>query len=156
VLKAPDQERGFSLELFIGEIIVKVQKRLGSSPSFRLGTPSAVITVRGTRFLVRVNKKHKTYVNVFDGLVEVEGLMQGSPHIFIRPGFSSGVEQDRAPEEPRQANPGEGDARDGDAREGGRDGQNRGDRGHEDQQREQQKPQPKPVPPNQGSDGKPD
>jgi hypothetical protein len=151
VLRAPDREKGFSLELFIGEIIVKVQKRLGSSPSFRMGTPSAVITVRGTRFLVRVNKKHKTYVNVFEGLVEVEGLMQGSPHILVRPGFSSGVEQDRAPEEPRQANPGEGDARDD-----GREGQNHRDRGQEDQQREQQKPQPKPVPPNQGSEGKPD
>ena len=148
VLRAPDQGKGFSLELFIGEIIVKVQKRLGSSPSFRMGTPSAVITVRGTRFSVKVTKKYKTYVDVFEGLVEVEGLMQGSPHRMIRPGFSTGVQQDGAPEEPREIGPGEGNGR-----EGGRETENPGaQRSPEDQP----KSQPKPGPPNQGSEGKPD
>src|ERR1035438_10450988 len=83
VLKAPNEGKGFFLEQFLGQIIVKAQKRMGETPSFRMGTPSAVITVRGTRFLVEVNKKHKTYVNVFEGVVEVEGLMPGSPHIQI-------------------------------------------------------------------------
>lgn len=143
VLKAPDQGKGFSLELFIGQIIVKVQKRMGETPSFRMGTPSAVITVRGTRFLVEVNKKYKTYVDVFEGLVEVEGVMPSSPHILIKPGFSSRVDRDRAPEEPREANPGEGNGRDS-----GREGQNPGaDRNSGDQQRNQ---------PKQGSEGKPD
>jgi hypothetical protein len=143
VLKAPDQGKGFSLELFIGQIIVKVQKRMGETPSFRMGTPSAVITVRGTRFLVEVNKKYKTYVDVFEGLVEVEGLMPSSPHILIKPGFSSRVDRDRAPEEPRETNPGEGNGRDS-----GREGQNPGaDRNSGDQQRNQ---------PKQGSEGKPD
>lgn len=143
VLKAPNEGKGFSLELFIGQIIVKVQKRMGETPSFRMGTPSAVITVRGTRFLVEVNKKYKTYVDVFEGLVEVEGLMPSSPHILIKPGFSSRVDRDRAPEEPREANPGERNER---------EGQNPGaDRSPDDQRN-----QPRQTPPNQGSEGKPD
>ena len=50
VLKAPNEGKSYSLEMFIGKIMAKVQKRLGGAPSFRMGTPSAVITVRGTRF----------------------------------------------------------------------------------------------------------
>jgi hypothetical protein len=146
VLRAPNEGKGFSLELFIGEILVKVQKRLGSAPSFRMGTPSAVITVRGTRFSVEVNKKHKTYVDVFEGLVEVEGLTQASLHMLIRPGFSTGVGQGRSPEEPREMEPSEGIGR-----ESGRERQGPGeDRGREDQPRSQPKAGPS------GSEGKPD
>ena len=113
VLRAPNVGRGYFLELFIGEIMVKVQKRFGTAPSFRMGTPSAVITVRGTRFEVVVTKKQKTYVDVFEGMVEVAGLLEGSPHRFIRPGFSTGVEQNRSPEEPREMNPGGANEREG-------------------------------------------
>ena len=147
MLRAPNEGKGFSLELFIGEILVKVQKRLGSAPSFRMGTPSAVITVRGTRFSVEVNKKHRTYVDVFEGLVEVEGLTQG-PRMLIRPGFSTRVEQDRSPEEPRETEPSEGIGR-----EGGREGQGPG---AERNQEDQPKNQPRSGPQNQGSEGKPD
>jgi hypothetical protein len=106
VLRAPNEGGGHSLELFIGNILVKVSKRLGNNPSFRMGTPTAVITVRGTRFSVEVNKRG-TMVEVFEGLVEVAGLMQGSPHVLIRPGFSTGVERDRGPDQPREIGPGE-------------------------------------------------
>jgi hypothetical protein len=106
VLRAPNEGKGYSLELFIGNILVKVRQRLGNNPSFRMGTPTAVITVRGTRFSVQVNKRG-TRVEVFEGLVEVAGLMQGSPHVLIRPGFSTGVERDRGPEQPREIGPGE-------------------------------------------------
>ena len=146
VLRAPNEGKGFSLELFIGEILVKVQKRLGTAPSFRMGTPSAVITVRGTRFSVEVNKKHRTYVDVFEGLVEVQGLTQGSPHILIRPGFSSRVEENRSPEEPREMEPSEGIGR-----EGSREEQGPGaDRSREDQPRGQPKQGAS------GPEGKPD
>jgi len=144
VLRAPNEGKGFSLELFLGNIMVKVQKRLGVAPSFRMGTPSAVITVRGTRFSVEVNKKKKTYVDVYEGLVDVAGIMENSPHILIRPGFSTGVDQDRSPQEPREMNPNEGNEH-----EGGREGQTGAGRNSEDQPRTQQKP-------GQSSDGKPD
>jgi hypothetical protein len=144
VLKSPNEGKGFSLELFLGRILVKVQKRMVETPSFRMGTPSAVITVRGTRFEVEVNRRQKTHVDVFEGIVEVEGLMPGSRHVLIRPGFFSGVDPDRAPEEPRESSPGEGPEK-----ENAREGQNPGPgRNTEDQPRTQQKPA--------ASEGRPD
>jgi hypothetical protein len=152
VLKAPNEGNGYSLELFIGKIMAKVQKRLGGAPSFRMGTPSAVITVRGTRFGVEVNKKRKTFVDVFEGLVDVSGVMEGSPHILLRPGFYTGVDVDRNPEGPREMTPGEGSGREGaEGREDSRDRQGSGkDQSREDQQRNQTQPR------TQNSDGKPD
>ncbi len=149
VLKAPNEGKGYYLEQFLGKILVKVQKRLGASPSFKMGTPSAVITVRGTRFEVEVTKKHRTWINVYEGLVDLSGIMEGSPHVLIQPGFTSGVEQDRSPEQPRETNPGEGD---GNGREGGheREGPGTG-RNSDDQQRNQ----PRSGQPTQGTE-KPD
>lgn len=110
VLKAPDQGKGYYLEMMIGKIVAKVQKRLQNAPSFRMGTPTAVITVRGTRFSVEVNKKQKTYVEVFEGLVEVQGLQVPGPPVLLRPGFETGVQRDRAPEQPREFEGGPGSA----------------------------------------------
>ena len=144
VLRAPNQGRGYSLELLIGKIVAKIQKRLGAAPSFRMGTPSAVITVRGTRFAVEVNKKGKTYVDVYEGLVQVGGVAEGSRQVLIRPGFYTDVEKERSPEEPRERSPGEG-------REGDRENDGRGRPNNDDQQRTQ------PRTPNQeGESGKPD
>ena len=147
VLRVPNEGKGYWLELFIGKTLVKVERRLGGAPSFRMGTPSAVITVRGTHFSVEVNKKHRTYVEVLEGVVEVAGISEGSRHVLIRPGFSTGVEIDRGPENPRETNPGEMQ------REGGREGPGQGNnRNQEDQQRNQSQPRNQ----NQGQEGKPD
>ena len=145
VLKNPNQGKGYFLELLIGKILAKVQKQLGSNPSFRMGTPTAVITVRGTRFSVEVNKR-RTVVEVFEGLVDVTGLAEGAPHVLIQPGFSTQVNNDRAPEQPRQMNPGE-------SPDDGRAGENSRIPGG-DREREGQSP-PRQGPPNQ-PDGKPD
>jgi ferric-dicitrate binding protein FerR (iron transport regulator) len=99
VLKAPNQGKGYWFELLLGKINAKVQKRLGNAPSFRMGTPTAVITVRGTRFGVDVDKKERTRVEVYEGLVEVSGFFHGAP-VMVRPGFSTGVEQNHDPEPP--------------------------------------------------------
>jgi ferric-dicitrate binding protein FerR (iron transport regulator) len=99
VLKAPNQGKGYWFELLLGKISAKVQKRLGNAPSFRMGTPTAVITVRGTRFSVDVDKKERTRVEVYEGLVEVSGFFHGAP-VMVRPGFSTGVEHNHDPEPP--------------------------------------------------------
>lgn len=99
VLKSPNQGKGYWFELLMGKINAKVQKRLGNAPSFRMGTPTAVITVRGTRFAVDVDKKHRTHVEVYEGLVEVAGFFHGAP-VMVRPGFSTGVDLNRDPEQP--------------------------------------------------------
>jgi hypothetical protein len=124
VLKAPDQGKGYYLELLFGKIMNKVQKRLQNAPSFRMGTPTAVITVRGTRFSVEVNKKQKTIVEVFEGLVEVQGLQVPGPPVLLRPGYETGVDRDRAPEQPRQSDEGPGSAFE---REGNGPGQSGGE-----------------------------
>jgi hypothetical protein len=102
VLKSPAEGRGDYLELLIGRLLAKIQKRLGNAPAFRMGTPTAVITVRGTRFMVEVNKRHKTSIEVYEGVVEVAGFVQGMRPVVLQPGFHTGVDQDRGPEQPRE------------------------------------------------------
>lgn len=102
VLHNPEQEKHFYLELLIGKIVAKVQKRLGNTPSFRMGTPTAVITVRGTRFSVEVTKKQRTFVEVYEGLVEVQGFAAMGHAVMIRPGFFTQIERDRDPEQPHE------------------------------------------------------
>ena len=136
VLKAPNEGTGDSLELLIGKLLAKVRKRLGSNPSFRMGTPTATITVRGTRFSVEVNK-HGTIVEVFEGLVDVAGLTEGSPHVLIRPGFYTGIQNDRAPDQPREFNPSGDGSEDGPRDDGSRNPE--GGREREDQPKNQQR-----------------
>ena len=139
LLKAPDQEKGYWLELLLGKINAKIQKRVGNTPSFRMGTPTAVITVRGTRFTVEVNKKQKTLVEVYEGLVEVSGLSLGAPGppVMLGPGYSTGVEQNRNPEPPHGVeNRGEDESR------GGRTGMGVGGGEHGDDHERQAPPQP--------------
>lgn len=142
VLKAPDQGKGYWLELLLGKVSAKVQKRLGNAPSFRMGTPTAVITVRGTRFSVDVDRKEHTYVEVYEGVVEVAGFFHGAP-VMVRPGYSTGVNPDQDPEEPHGIEHREMDNR---WNPGGAPG------GHgEDEQNERPGTRPPSTPPNPGS-----
>ena len=98
----------------------EIQKRTGGAPPFQTGTPSAVITVRGTRFYVRVDKHERTRVDVEEGVVEVESLKGIGKPVQVKAGFSTTVKQDSAPDEPKQtpgsdrqsgSNPGHGNGR---------------------------------------------
>jgi len=102
VLKDATKDQGFSIELFLGKVLTKIKKRLGAEPSFRMGTPTAVITVRGTQFLTQVDKKGKTEVYVYEGVVEVAGLLPGSRPVFVRPGFWTDVPPHRPAREPSE------------------------------------------------------
>ena len=118
VLKSPNQAPGDWLQLTIGNVIAKIKKRLGNSPSFRMGTPTAVITVRGTRFQVEVDKQQRTRVEVYEGVVEVRGMGVGMGGVMLQPGFRTNVRENRAPEKPErmddnEAMPGPGGVRDG-------------------------------------------
>ena len=48
ILRLPEEARGNFLEQLIGKITATVKKRTTNDPPFKMGTPSAVITVRGT------------------------------------------------------------------------------------------------------------
>jgi hypothetical protein len=101
VLKQPSTSNWHRIELLIGRIKVEIQKRLSGSPPFQIGSPGAVISVRGTRFYVEVYKDKVTEVDVEEGAVELESAKGiGSP-ILIRKGFSSRVHEDSAPEPPQ-------------------------------------------------------
>ena len=108
VLKQPQQE-GHFFDLLLGKIMAQVQKRFGKSPSFKMGTPTAVIAVRGTRFLVDFNGR-RTTVKVYEGLVEVAGTGGAGTSILLRPGYFTRVEEDESPQAPREFSDGSGGA----------------------------------------------
>ena len=142
VLKGPDQDNGSYLELFLGKIVNKITKRMGNAPSFRMSTPTAVITVRGTRFEVEVGKNLRTYVVVYEGLVEVRGLAGTGSPVFLHPGFITNVERNREPSQPREI------GALGERKDSGRESEGFDRRGSEHEGQPGQRPGDKDSPPN--------
>jgi hypothetical protein len=102
VLKQPSTASWQRLQLLLGRIKAEVQKRIGGSPPFQIGTPSAVISVRGTRFYVEVDKQKVTEVDVEDGVVQLESAKGIGAPILIKAGFSGRVKnEDSAPDPPQ-------------------------------------------------------
>ena len=101
IIKEPETGGWRYLQLLIGRIRSQIQKHLGGSPAFQIGTPSAVISVRGTRFDVEVNRLGFTEVDVDEGIVELDSLGGRGESVLITAGFSSRVGMDTAPEVPR-------------------------------------------------------
>jgi len=91
-------------QLLLGRIRALVNKRTGGAVPFELGTPSAVIAVRGTQFEVEVNSRNITEVDVVDGLVEVYGRNAAGGSVLLEPGFSTRVGLDSDPEQPEPTN----------------------------------------------------
>jgi len=91
-------------QLLLGRIRALINKRTGGAVPFELGTPSAVIAVRGTQFDVEVNPRNVTEVDVVDGLVEVYGRNAVGGSVLLEPGFSTRVGMDSGPEQPEPTN----------------------------------------------------
>src|SRR5216684_2623807 len=91
-------------QLLLGRIRALINKRTGGAVPFELGTPSAVIAVRGTQFDVEVNQRNVTEVDVVDGLVEVYGRNANGGSVLLEPGFSTRVGMDSGPEQPEPTN----------------------------------------------------
>jgi hypothetical protein len=89
-----------TLAILIGRIRAYIRKRTGGAPPFQMGTPSAVIAVRGTRFDVEVNRHGVTEVDVFDGLVEVANPAIPGSSVLVAPGLSTRVGMGTPPEVP--------------------------------------------------------
>lgn len=87
-------------QLLLGRIRALINKRTGGAVPFELGTPSAVIAVRGTQFDVQVDPRNVTEVDVVDGLVEVYGRNAIGRSVLLEPGFSTRVGLDSGPEQP--------------------------------------------------------
>jgi hypothetical protein len=100
VVKEPAPGNWDVLEILLGRVHAYIRKRTGGAPPFQMGTPSAVIAVRGTRFDVEVNGRGVSEVDVFDGLVEVASSTILGPSVLVSPGFSTRVGMGTAPEPP--------------------------------------------------------
>jgi hypothetical protein len=100
VVKEPASGNWNALEVLLGRVRAYIRKRTGGAPAFQMGTPSAVIAVRGTRFDVEVNGHGVTEVDVFDGLVEVAAPTIVGSSVLVSPGFSTRVGMGTAPESP--------------------------------------------------------
>jgi hypothetical protein len=98
VLKQPSSTNWQRLQLWLGRIRVSIQKRVNRSPAFEIGTPSAVISVRGTRFTVQVDRHNVTRVDVEEGVVELKNAKGIGAAVLLKAGSSSRVREDSAPE----------------------------------------------------------
>ena len=72
VLKQPETNGWRYVQVLVGRVRAEIQKRLGTNPGFQIGTPSAVISVRGTAFDVEVNRAGLTEVDVREGVVQLQ------------------------------------------------------------------------------------
>ena len=100
VVKEPAPGNWDALEILLGRVHAYIRKRTGGAPPFQMGTPSAAIAVRGTRFDVEVNGRGVSEVDVFDGLVEVASSTVPGSSVLVSPGFSTRVGMGTAPEPP--------------------------------------------------------
>jgi hypothetical protein len=101
VLKQPETSGWKYFQILVGRVRTSIQKHLGGTPAFQIGTPSAVISVRGTKFDVEVDRRGFTEVDVEEGVVELEGLSGRGESVMITAGFSSRVGMETGPEAPR-------------------------------------------------------
>jgi hypothetical protein len=101
VLKQPETSGWKYFQMILGRVRTSIQKRLGGAPAFQIGTPSAVISVRGTKFDIEVDRRGITEVDVEEGVVELEGLSGRGESVLITAGFSSRVGMETGPEVPR-------------------------------------------------------
>ncbi len=101
VLKQPETSGWKYFQMMIGRVRTSIQKRLGGAPAFQIGTPSAVISVRGTKFEIEVDRRGFTEVDVDEGVVELEALSGLGQSVMVTAGFSSRVGMETGPEVPR-------------------------------------------------------
>lgn len=103
-LEQPSLTNPSYFQLLLGRIRALISKRTGGGVPFELGTPSAVITVRGTQFEVEVDRRSVTEVDVVDGMVEVSGRNAAEASVLVEPGFSTRVALGSGPEPPEPTN----------------------------------------------------
>lgn len=100
ILQAPQPGNWDAVQIILGKVRAYIRKRTGGSPPFQMGTPSAVIAVRGTRFDVEVNATGISEIDVFEGLVEVGSATIPGVSVLVSPGMSTRVGVGSAPETP--------------------------------------------------------
>lgn len=100
ILQEPQPGNWDTLQIILGRVRAYIRKRTGGAPPFQMGTPSAVVAVRGTRFDVEVNATGVSEIDVFEGLVEVASNTLTGASVLVRPGMSTRVAVGSSPETP--------------------------------------------------------
>jgi ferric-dicitrate binding protein FerR (iron transport regulator) len=100
ILRAPQQGNWDTLQIILGRVRAYIRKRTGGAAPFQMGTPSAIIAVRGTRFDVEVNSRGISEIDVFEGLVEVGSTTLPGVSVLVSPGMSTRIAVGAPPEPP--------------------------------------------------------
>jgi len=90
------------LYLGIGRVISRIKEATGASSRYRIRTPSAIASVRGTEFRVAVDKTEKTLAEVVERQVTVAAAKKS---VELERGEGTAVEKGRAPLTPRKLLP---------------------------------------------------
>ena len=78
---------GVILTLERGRLHAMFDKLVGNEPRV-VQTPGALLAVRGTKYVAEVNSAGETTLDVFEGAVEVQSVLQKTP-LFVRAGEES-------------------------------------------------------------------
>ena len=77
------------VDVFLGRVRFEIQKLTGGEPRYRIFTPTAVISVRGTMFDVNVDQDETTVVAVDEGVIAVtHRLLPSNNELIIGAGES--------------------------------------------------------------------
>lgn len=82
------------LKLEQGKSLIKVRKLLKDGSSFHVETPTAVVGVRGTEFLVDVNRANDTLLAVNEGRVSIRAKLDAETQSNIPAEFKESVEKE--------------------------------------------------------------
>ncbi|MDH3393460.1 MAG: FecR family protein, partial [Desulfobulbaceae bacterium] len=85
--------RNTLVKLVRGKLRVKASKIATENPNFEVRTPTAVIGVRGTEFVVDVDAKGGTKVITLEGLVSMQGLAMAAQAEKVEQGKAAGDKQ---------------------------------------------------------------
>jgi len=94
-------DAGLFRELYLGSgrILTRVKEATGEIPRFKIHTPSAIASVRGTEFRVAVDDTQKTYAEVLERVVSVDAANQS---VDVAQGEGTVVKKGEAPLPPRK------------------------------------------------------
>lgn len=88
-----------SFELLLGEIAAMVQS-VSKTSDFKILTPQAVCSVRGTDFSVRVTEDQITHLEVYDGIVGIQEVSGLGEEVLVGAGEQVDVKQGEQVPEP--------------------------------------------------------
>jgi ferric-dicitrate binding protein FerR (iron transport regulator) len=98
-VKLATDEPGVLVELERGRLKAWFDKLTDVPIERFIKTPGAILAVRGTRYGVEVDGRGETFLNVFEGIVEVRQLgPQAAPPLFVRAGESCAINHGSAPQ----------------------------------------------------------